>query len=234
VAILSCKGQSNTAARMFIDHACRVDGGVPLLKATDMDKSGFEIALRLTTVSDHAREHDLVKYEFKNKINARHIGLRLADVKKYGLKSEWFQFKGRFAKDSSATKEEQEFLRSNKRVELNAFTAPQFIEWIETKLTEFLGPPLIPDEKTLANAYQRALVVASINQAVEAAREAAIKAAQSADIPGDLREQVRLAMGDRELAWDQAVYKIAAKTCPRGTQGKKTRAPEAEPSGAED
>ena len=46
---------------MFVDHVCRLYGGVPLFVATDFDKSGLEICQRLTTVSDYMRENDLVK-----------------------------------------------------------------------------------------------------------------------------------------------------------------------------
>src|SRR5262249_7084079 len=52
LAIISCKGQSVVAARMFVDHVCRMAGGVPLFVAHDLDKAGFEISQRLTTVSD--------------------------------------------------------------------------------------------------------------------------------------------------------------------------------------
>ncbi len=43
LAIISCKGQSVTAARMYVDQACRMGGGVPLFTAHDMDKAGFEM-----------------------------------------------------------------------------------------------------------------------------------------------------------------------------------------------
>ncbi len=119
---------------MYVDHVCRKLGSVQLFVAHDFDKSGFEISQRLTTVSDHARDNDLVKYEFLNEINVTDLGLRLEDVEHYGLRSEKVRFKGNFASDSIATAKEQEFLRSRRRVELNAFTAPQFIEWIERKL----------------------------------------------------------------------------------------------------
>jgi hypothetical protein len=96
IAIISCEGQSVTAARMYVDHVCRVGGGVPLFVIHDFDKAGFEISQRLTTVSDHARENDLVKYEFQNEINVTDLGLRLADVQKYNLKSERTKFTGRY------------------------------------------------------------------------------------------------------------------------------------------
>jgi hypothetical protein len=212
IAVISCKGQSVTAARMFVDYVCRVNGGVPLYVAHDMDKAGFEICQRLTTISDHAREHDLVKYEFKNEINVTDLGLRLTDANRYGLKSERFQFRGRFPGDTIATPEEQAFLRSNRRVELNAFTAPQFIEWIKRRLSECrLRQRLIPADDILHKAYRRALIVARINQAIKDGRKKAIEDAKSAEIPNSLRRQLQKELKDSAYAWDKVLYGIAQK-----------------------
>jgi hypothetical protein len=208
LAIISCKGQSVTAARMYVDHVCRTAGGVPLFVAHDFDKSGFEICQRLTTISDHAILNDLVKYKFQNQVNVTDLGLRLADVQKYDLKSERCRFKGRFPRDTIATKEEQEFLRSNRRVELNAFTAPQFIEWLETKLGEHLPQRLIPGDDVLADAYRRALALAKINRAIKKAKRGAVKQAKSATIPESLRQQLEQAMKDSPRAWDRALYDL--------------------------
>jgi hypothetical protein len=210
IAILSCKGQSVVAARKYVDHVCRVNGGVPLLVVHDFDKSGFEISQCLTRVSESAREKDLVQYEFQNEINVTDLGLRLVDEEKYDLQSETVQFKGNFPDDTIATLEEQEFLESGERVELNAFTAPQFIEWIEAKLTETgLDKPFIPDVKVISSAYRHALATARVNSALEEAREEAIEYAKAADIPKSLRKKLTKAMKDSPAAWDKALYDIA-------------------------
>src|SRR5262249_30445419 len=155
---------------------------------------------------------DLVKYEFKNEINVTDLGLRLADVEKYGLKSEWFEFKGQFPPDTIATEQEQEFLQSNRRVELNAFTAPQFIEWLEGKLEENgLKQRLIPSDDVLAAAYRRALVIAELNQAIEEAYDQAVEKADAAKVPESLRGQLQEALKDRRRPWDEALYEIAEK-----------------------
>jgi hypothetical protein len=210
IAIISCKGQSVTAARKYVDHVCRMAGGVPLFTAHDMDKAGFEIAQRLTTVSDYALENDLVKYEFQNEINVTDLGLRLTDVQEYGLKSERCRFRGDFPLDTIATPEEQAFLRSDRRVELNAFTAPQFIEWLERKLMHYLGQGrFIPVDAILEDAYRRDLAVAQINEAIEASRTAAIQTASTAAIPESLRRQLEQAVSESPMAWDKALYGIA-------------------------
>lgn len=210
LAILSCKGQSVVAARRFVDEVCRADGGVPLFVAHDLDKSGFEISQRLTSVSDWAEENDLVAYRFNNQINVTDLGLRLVDAQQYGLQHEDTEFKGDFAPDSIATDEEKEFLRSNRRIELNAFTSPQFIEWLEAKLQENgLTERLVPNDSVLEAAYRRALAVARVNAALEEAIEDAVRASQSAEVPASLREQLQARLTNDGPAWDAVLYQIA-------------------------
>jgi hypothetical protein len=215
LAIMSCKGQSVVAARRFVDEVCAAGGGVPLLVVHDFDKAGFEISQRLTTVSEWAEVYDRVAYEFQNDIDVTDLGLRLADVDQYQLrgKAEQCQFKGHFARDSIATPEEQEFLRSNRRVELNAFSSPQFVEWLEAKLTQKLPGRLIPNDDVLADAYRRALAIAMINRAIDQVRDEAIEKAQAAPVPESLRQQLKKAMKESPGAWDKVLYDLAAESC---------------------
>lgn len=213
LAILSCKGQSVVAARRLVDEACSENGGVKLLVVHDFDKAGFEISQRLTKVSEWAEAKDRVTYRFENEINVTDLGLRLADVEKYGLVSEPVDFKGAFASDSICTVRERSFLRSGERVELNAFTSPQFVEWLESKLIEQgLAKRLVPDDKVLEAAYQRALQVAHINHVIEGAVEDAEKISDEAVIPKTLKRQLRNAMTERpDVAWDKVLYYMVQK-----------------------
>ena len=61
-----------------------------------------------------------MRYEFMNDIDFIDIGLRLADVEEWNLETESVRFKGDFGPDTIATPEEQDYLRGNERVELNA------------------------------------------------------------------------------------------------------------------
>ena len=211
LATLSCKGQSVVAARRFVDEVCSVGSGVPLLVVHDFDKSGFEISQRLTSVSDWAEANDRVAYRFKNEVNVVDLGLRLTDVENYKLASETVEFTGHFAADSICTAGEQEFLRSGRRVELNTFTSPQFIKWLEAKLTEQgLDQRLVPSQEVLEDAYRRALEVAEIKHAIKLAAKDARKKAQEAEIPPSLRQQLIKVMNKRpDEAWDPALYRIA-------------------------
>ena len=215
IATLSCKGQSVVAARRLADHVCRVGGGVPLFIVHDFDKAGFEIAQNLTSVSERAEEAGLVRYRFENEIDVTDLGLRLGDVEQYGLVDEECKFSGDFQVDSICTDEEREFLRGRRRVELNAFTAPQFIEWIEGKLTEQgLGKRLIPSDEVLADAYRRALAIAEINGAMAAARDSAIDHARGANVPKTLRQMLQGEMKKSPEAWDKVLYRLAESKLP--------------------
>jgi hypothetical protein len=209
LAVLSCKGQSVTAARRFVDEVCAVGSGVPLFVVHDFDKAGFEIAQRLTKESDWAWEYDRVTYEFRNEINVTDLGLRLIDVEKYGLQSESCDFRGRFASDSICTQKEKEFLQSRRRVELNAFTSPQFVEWLESKLAQHLPKRLIPDDEILHDAYLRAVALASINEAIEEAIESRKELANSVKVPKSLRRDLQKLMKENPQPWDRALYRLA-------------------------
>jgi hypothetical protein len=211
LAIISCKGQSVVAARKYVDHVCRINGGVPLFVVHDMDKAGFEISQRLTRVSEWAEDYDLVTYRFQNDINVTDLGLNLMDAQRYGLTGETFKFSGYFASDSIATDEEKAFLRSGRRIELNEFTSPQFLEWLPAKLRDHLPERLVPSDQVLEDAYRRMLAVAKINKAIAEARDGAIDEAKSATIPANIRRRLRKILKENPQAWDRALYAMAQR-----------------------
>ena len=154
---MSTKGVSTTAARTLIDAL--VGAGVPVFCIRDFDVTGFTIAGTLG--------RDTRRYSWTSK-GAIDLGLRLEDIQKYGLESEDVYYKGANGrtlsddqsirlkirdqlKENGATEEEIEFLL-RRRVELNAFTSDQLIEWIEEKLDEHGVEKVVPEEETLAKA----------------------------------------------------------------------------------
>lgn len=209
LAIMSTKGQSVVAARRLIDQLCPSGGEVPILVLHDFDKQGFSIAENLTRVSRAAEASDRVRYAFENEINVIDLGLRLEDVKRWNLQAEYAAFRGDFDEDSITTSEERKFLRSNKRVELNAFTSREFITWIEAKLEEYGIVKVVPDDAVLERAYQRALEIEFVNSHLQRVQRQAAKLARRHGIPTDLAERVRQVLqGDSRLAWDQALARI--------------------------
>ena len=210
VAIMSTKGMSNTAARSLIDEL-----NVPVLVVRDFDKAGFSIVATLRT--------DTRRYTFQSDIEVIDLGLRLDDVRAYRLEDEGVGY-GKSdprpnLRTNGATDEEIEFLvRSGRtsfrgrRVELNAFTSDQLIEWLESKLEEAGIEKVIPDEQVLVEAYRRAAEISYLNRkTAELAGEAKEYAAQS-DVPDNLTERVENHLVDYpDMPWDSAVAELVAE-----------------------
>jgi len=210
IAIMSCKGQSVIAARKLIDEICH-EQGIPLLVLHDFDKAGFSICQNLSAVSWAAEEGKRVAYHFQNEIQVMDLGLRLADVKRLNLKSERCRFTGDFDPDWKLTDEEKAFLRSNRRVELNAIIrAADFVAFVEGKLRGAgIKEKLIPNDAVLAEAYHRARLIVRLNALIEDAREEAED--DTAVVPKTLRKQLQKALtAAPAMAWDTALCDIVA------------------------
>jgi len=101
---------------------------------------------------------------------------------------------------------------SGSRVELNALTSRAFIDWLEAKFKEHGVEKVIPDKETLDVAWQRALMIAKVNEAVDkAAKEFKKKhKAKKRRAPRDLAKRLRDLLGCcPELPWDKGLVKIA-------------------------
>ena len=212
IATMSCKGMSVTAARKLADEICsKFD--IPLLLLTDFDKTGFSISSTM--------HRDTDRYEFQNEINAINLGLTLNDVKELGLIEKFehqYMAKGRREKleenlrKNGASEEEIAFMfadwnnkespRCLRRVELNALTSPQMVEFIERKLKENNIEKIVPDEESLAEAYRLFVRNAKIQEVVVAAieemeaDEAVADEEEEIEIPADL-EQPRIFANSR-------------------------------------
>ena len=216
IAIMSTKGLSVTAARELIDRVCG-EHGIPLLVGHDLDKSGFSIIGTL--------RRDTPRYSFTNDFEVIDIGLRLDDVRKYDLQTETVSYRAAAHKvrsnlrENGATKEEIEFLCKNSgfcfgagdRVELNAFTSDQLIEWLESKLKKHGIKKLIPERDVLQSAYRRALEIAIVRERLHEITAEAHDAAAKAKTPAKLAAKVKASLADDPaLPWDIAVSRIAA------------------------
>jgi len=114
--------------------------------------------------------------------------------------------------EHGATQEEINILVQGRwwgeRVELNAMTSDQFIEWLERKLTEHGIKKLIPDSDTLAAAYRRAVFLQKLEKEEESLREKI--SSQQFRVPKNLLKRVNKILKDQsEAAWDEAVWQVA-------------------------
>jgi DNA topoisomerase VI subunit B len=213
VAIMSTKGMSVTAARELVDRLS--EQGVTILVLRDFDKSGFSIAHTLRT--------DSPRYRFRSKPKVIDLGLRLGDVQEWGLLQLAEVVDYRNAKKdprerlraAGATEEECRFLVnergsggwSGQRVELNAYTSPRFIEFIEHKFNQLGVAKVVPSGAALESAYRCAHAMAQIQDAID---EATAEAANGRTpvMPRGLRSKLAKAIKDTDKSWDEALSEI--------------------------
>jgi hypothetical protein len=204
-AVMSTKGMSVTAARILIDRLTPDVDNIFVLH--DFDVSGFSISGTLGT--------DGRRYDFENVPPMRDFGLRLADVLAMNLQSEPVPAKPnewpkRFATLSrhGATPEEIDFLRS-RRVELNAMTSRQFVDFIEAGLTAHGVTKLIPDETIIAQQARRVIAAQLTEEALAKISDEIAKRAEKVALPANLRERIEAVFEEEPaLPWDVAVAMI--------------------------
>jgi hypothetical protein len=213
IAIMSTKGMSSTAARHLIDRLCT---GIPLLVLHDFDKAGFSILGTL--------QRDTRRYTFAHNVNVIDLGIRLEDVEQYTLESEdcvvgksdpsWNLAK------NGATQEEIDFLCAGrnyrhyvgKRVELNAFTSGDFLDWIKGKLQSQGIDKVIPDDATVEAAYRRAALVARLDSLLQELIEEAREEVEELSLPEQLTQEIGSLLGEnRRMSWDQAITEIVTR-----------------------
>ncbi len=182
--------------------------GVTILVVHDFDKAGISIV--------HTLRSDTRRYQFRKTPRVIDLGLRLEDVQEMNLQSETVDYNGKVdprinLKQSGATDAECAFLVrhrypwSGERVELNAMTAPQFVAFLERKLDQYGVKKVIPDDKTLAAAYEHASRLAIIQTAIDRATQ---EIGDSAAPPADLAEQLRRMVDGTDLPWDEALWEL--------------------------
>ena len=210
LAIMSTKGMSVTAARQLVEDLTKQ--GVTILVLHDFDKAGFSIVHTLRT--------DTRRHQFSVKPNVIDLGLRMADVHTMALESEAVEYDSKVdprenLRQSGATEEECSFLVRQatssgwigERVELNAMTSQQFIDWLETQLQAVGVEKMVPDQATLEKAYRRTVRQAAVQRAIDAAVQ---DLDQDMEIiaPADLTHQVREAITGTEQSWDKALWQM--------------------------
>ena len=217
VAIMSTKGMSVTASRKLVDELSK--SGVTILVLRDFDKAGFSIV--------HTLRSDSFRYKFDSTPNVIDIGLRLEDAQAWGLidLAEDVRYKNQ-KKDpkitlrlNGATEEECQFLVdsgpvggwSGRRVELNALSSPQFIDYIETKFKEVGISKVIPEDATLRSAYKRACGILQVQSAIDSV-VANFTPDDYPSVPEGLRESISARLKGTDLPWDQVLMQIAAET----------------------
>jgi hypothetical protein len=185
LALMSTKGISAKAAR---DLAERV--AAPCFTLHDLDKNGFVMAAGFPLATD--------------------IGIRMEDVEKWALAPEDQRHRNpakthRNLRRNGATREEAEFVSQGRRVELNMFTGPQFVEFVEGKLDEHGVEKVVPDDETLAVAWRRMHLTRKVNHLIERLSGEDDVPAMPADLAQRIRDEFEI---EPAQSWDEALADI--------------------------
>ncbi len=196
LATFSSKGMSTVATRTLVDHLAQKD--VTVLILHDFDLPGLTIA--------HTLSHDSDRYRFESDPHVIDLGLRLKDVKAMSLQSEPVEYRQNkdprekfYEQDYNATDKELNFLVerqvsrkvwTGKRVELNAMTSRQFIDWLEGKLKQHGVQKIIPDQETLTQAWHNARLRHRINEELSNVLKATPKK-DAMQVPANLGSRLR-------------------------------------------
>jgi hypothetical protein len=212
LGLMSTKGMSVVAARRLVNDL--TSKGVRILVAHDFDLSGFSIF--------HTLGHDNERYQFSAEPDLIDIGLRLSDVTEMGLDGEPVYYKGANVgrlREYGLAEGEISFLLGvsdpddadglnghGQRVELNAMTSRQFIDWLERKFKEHGVEKVVPEDKVLDAAWRRARLFAKASAAVDEIK----KSTDNVPAPEGLAERVREVLAKHpNLAWDDAITLLA-------------------------
>jgi hypothetical protein len=144
-ALLSSKGFSTRAARDLIDKLAEHDEPVTIFCAHDGDAYGTMIYQTL---------QEATKARGARKIKIVNLGLEPWEAKEMGLESEDVEVSekrkpvAKYVLDRDDGDHWEEWLQTH-RVELNAMTTPEFIEWLDGKMAEHGDGKLVPPPEVL-------------------------------------------------------------------------------------
>jgi hypothetical protein len=200
LAIMSSKGMSTTAARMLVDRICR---RIPLLVLHDFDAAGIIIK--------HTLESDTRRYSFSGQPNVIDLGLHYADIEDLPPEPHSSTISAERLRRAGLGHDAIGFLR-NQRVELNAMTSRQLVDFVEAKLLQQGIGKVIPDCKTLHSAYQLFAAGDRLLETFEDAKEK-LENETEADglntVPDDLEAKVKAKLQQKpDITWHRAVRLI--------------------------
>jgi hypothetical protein len=197
----------------------------------DFDKSGFSIF--------GTWKRDTRRYRFEHRLKVIDLGLRLTDIrdlcKRHGFSLD--SLTERVADDdkeksnekrrknlllNGATPEEAEFLLA-RRIELNALTSDQLVDFIERKLSKHGIKKIIPATDTLADAYHLFARSRVAEQIIE--RELA-KAGNEPprSAPRNLPTRVQKFLRENPtMRWDDAIKIVLDETQLESDAGRETK-----------
>jgi hypothetical protein len=204
IAIMSSKGMSVTAARLLVDE---LHPGVPLLVLHDFDSAGIIIKDTL--------QNDTRRYTYGRLPTVVDLGLQYGDIAGLAAEANSSSISDERLAETGLDDAAIAFLRSQ-RVELNAMTARQLVDFVEAKLQQHGIRKVVPNSKTLAETYQMFVASDRLSEAFAECKEELENASEGPiTVPDDLGVKVEQLLQQRpEIAWHRAVRLIVDPDAP--------------------
>ena len=199
IAVMSSKGMSVVAARQLAEGICS-EYDIPLLVLHDCDAAGMIIVNTL--------ENDTRRYSYTNAPRVIDLGLNYEDIG--GLTPEGcsHNISDERLSECGLGDAAIHFLRSQ-RVELNAMTSRQLVDFVEAKLKKYRIGKVIPDEATLAKAYEVFAASERLSKAFDEMKEGIDESEDQEPVPENLEAKVKkLLKKQPDITWHRAVELI--------------------------
>jgi hypothetical protein len=197
IGIMSSKGMSVTAARQLAEGICSAHG-IPLLTLHDFDRPGIIIKDTL--------ENDTRRYSYGTVPQVVDLGLTFDDID--GLTPEPFHsnISDERLVQAGLGQDAIDFL-STERVELNAMTSRQLIDFVKNKLKQLGIQKVIPDAKTLASTYQMFAASDRLSEAFNELKEKLEDEGQETiTVPDDIEVKVKAKLEENpDVTWHRAI-----------------------------
>jgi hypothetical protein len=194
IAIMSSKGMSVTAARDLVNHL-----HIPVLVLHDFDASGIII---VDTLANSTRRY---AYGCDNVID---IGLQHGDIGGLAAEPANCNITADRLAQAGLGRAAIDFL-SNQRVELNAMTSRQLIDFVESKLKANGIKKVIPKKDTLEQTYRMFAASDRLSGAYDEMKEKLEKdeaEKETVAVPDDLEAKVKDRLQkDQNITWHRAI-----------------------------
>jgi hypothetical protein len=204
IAVMSSKGMSTTAARELVDRLC---SKIPLLVLHDFDASGVIIK---DTLQKNTR-----RYSFSGAPQVIDLGLRYDDIEGLPSESAYSTISSKRLARAGLSPAAIEFLNSG-RVELNAMTARQLVDFVEAKLKQHGIRKVIPGKKTLATTYQMFAASDRLSETFDELRKKLEdKTETPIKVPEDLEAKVKAKLEEEpDITGHRAIREIVDPDAP--------------------
>jgi hypothetical protein len=200
IGIMSSKGMSVTAARTLAEGICSVHN-IPLVFLHDFDRPGIIIRDTL--------ENDTKRFSYGNAPQVIDIGLNLEDIDDLDPEDFDSKISDERLEQAGVDQATIDFL-DGQRVELNAMTSRQMVDFVERKLKQHGIGKIIPDDDTLAEAYEMFVKSDRLSEAFEKMQdELEDDDEDPIEAPKNLAAQVKKLLKQHpDITWHRAIELI--------------------------